>query len=87
LNAVAAVVGLSMGFVSAIIFAIAMIGPLTPSHGQPSLIAWFLFSILPLLEFRWTNCGETWPVKIALSAEGIWILLVRIDLLHVRRVF
>jgi len=49
LNAVAAVVGLSMGFVSAIIFGIGMIGPLTPSYGQPSLIAWLVLSILPFL--------------------------------------
>jgi hypothetical protein len=38
-----------MGFVSAIIFGIGMIGPLTPSYGQPSLIAWLVLSILPFL--------------------------------------
>ena len=77
-----------MGFVSAIIFAIAMIGPLTPSHGQPSLIAWLVFSILPLLlTFDGLIVTRRWPVKIVLSSEGIWILLVTIDLLHVRRAF
>ena len=77
-----------MGFVSAIIFGIGMTGPLTPSYGQPSLIAWLVFSILPLLlTFDGLIVARRWPVKIALSSEGIWILLVTIDLLHVRRVF
>ena len=77
-----------MGFVSAIIFGIGMIGPLTPSYGQPSLIAWLVFSILPLLlTFDGLIVTRRWPVKIVLSSEGIWILLVTIDLLHVRRVF
>jgi len=77
-----------MGFVSAIIFGIGMIGPLTPSYGQPSLIAWLVFSILPLLlTFDGLIVTRRWPVKIVLSSEGIWILLVTIDLLHVRRAF
>jgi len=74
--------------VSAIIFGIGMIGPLTPSYGQPSLIAWLVFSILPLLlTFDGLIVTRRWPVKIVLSSEGIWILLVTIDLLHVRRAF
>ena len=73
---------------SAIIFGIGMIGPLTPSYGQPSLIAWLVFSILPLLlTFDGLIVTRRWPVKIVLSSEGIWILLVTIDLLHVRRAF
>ena len=72
---------------SAIIFGIGMLGPLTPSYGQPSLIAWLVFSILPLLlAFDGLVVARPGPVKIALSAEGIWILLMTIDLLHVRRV-
>ena len=77
-----------MGFAPAIIFGIGMIGPLTPSYGQPSLIAWLVFSILPLLlTFDGLIVARPWPVEIALSAEGIWILLMTIDLLHVRRFF
>ena len=76
-----------MGFVSAIIFGIGMIGQ-TPSYGQLSLIAWLVFSILPLLlTFDGLIVARPWPVEIALSAEGIWILRMTIDLLHVRRVF
>lgn len=77
-----------MGFVSAMIFGIGMIGPHTPSYGQPSLIARLVFSLLTvLLTFDGLVVARPGPAKIALLAEGIWILLVTIDLLHVRRIF
>jgi hypothetical protein len=40
-----------------------------------------------LLTFDGLIVARPWPVEIALSAEGIWILRMTIDLLHVRRVF
>ena len=81
------VVALSMGFVSAIIFGIGMIGPLTPSEGHPTLLVWLLFSVVPLLlTLVGTVVARPWPVKIALLAEGIAILLWTIELLHVHQV-
>jgi len=86
-DAKSAVIALSMGFVSAIIFGIGLIGPLTPSYGHPSLLAWFAFSIVPLvLVLVATVLARPWPVKIALLAEGIAILLWTLELLHVHEV-
>jgi hypothetical protein len=78
MNAVAksAVVAPSLGFVAAVIFGIGMIGPLTPSEGHPSLMAWLVFSIVPiLLTLVGTVVVRPWPVRIALLAESIGILL------------
>jgi len=46
-----------------------------------SLVAWLVFAILPLLL---TFVGLL--LAIALFAEGIWIVLMTIDLLRVLRV-
>jgi hypothetical protein len=81
------VVALSLGFAAAIIFGIGMIGPLTPSEGHPTLLAWLVFSIVPpLLTLVGTVVAKPWPVRIALLAEGIAILLLTVDLLHVHQV-
>jgi hypothetical protein len=81
------VVALSLGFAAAIIFGIGMIGPLTPSEGRPTLFVWLVFSIVPLLlTLVGTVVARSWPVKIALLAEGIAILLWTVELLHVHRV-
>jgi hypothetical protein len=65
-----------------------MIGPLTPSYGHPSLIAWLVFSIVPiLLTLVGTVVARPWPVKIALLAEGTGILLWTVELFHVHQVF
>jgi hypothetical protein len=88
-NAVAksAVVALSLGFASAIIFGIGMIGPLTPSEGHPTLLAWLVFSIVPLLLILvGTVVAKPWPLKIALMAEAIGIILWTLELLRVHQV-
>jgi hypothetical protein len=88
-NAVAksAVVALSLGFASAIIFGIGMIGPLTPSEGHPTLLAWLVFSIVPpLLILVGTVVAKPWPLKIALMAEAIGIILWTLELLRVHQV-
>ena len=81
------VVALSLGFAAAIIFGIGMFGPLTPSEGRPTLFVWLVFSIVPLLlTLVGTVVARSWPVKIALLAEGIAILLWTVELLHVHQV-
>ena len=81
------VVALGLGFAAAVIFGIGMIGPLTPSEGHPTLLAWLVFSIVPLLlTLVGTVVARSWPVKIALLAEGIAILLWTVELLHVQQV-
>ena len=81
------VVALSLGFAAAIIFGIGMNGPLTPSEGRPTLFVWLVFSIVPLLlTLVGTVVARSWPVKIALLAEGIAILLWTVELLHVHQV-
>jgi len=65
-----------------------MIGPLTPSEGHPTLLAWFVFSFVPLLlTLVGTVVARSWPVKITLLAEGIAILLWTLELLRVHEVF
>jgi hypothetical protein len=81
------VAALGLGFAAAIIFGIGMIGPLTPSEGHPTQLAWLVFSIVPLLlTLVGTLVARSWPVKIALLAEGIAILLWAVELLHVHQV-
>lgn len=90
MNAIAKrpVVALGMGFVAALIFAIGLIGPLTPSYGQPSLTAWLVFSILPLLLTTVAFvAAKQWLVKIVLLAEGSLILLITVGLLRLHKVF
>jgi len=81
------VVALGLGFAAAIIFGTGMIGPLTPSEGRPTLLAWIVFSIVPLLvTLVATVVARPWPVKIALLAEGIAILLWTVQLLRVHEI-
>jgi hypothetical protein len=81
------IVPLSLGCAAAIIFGIGMIGPLTPSEGHPMLLAWLVFSFVPLLlTLVGTVVARPWPVKIALLAEGIAIVLWTLELLHVHEV-
>ena len=81
------VIALSIGLVSAIIFGIGMIGPLTPSEGHPTLLAWLVFSIVPLLlTLVGTVVARSWLVKIALLAECIGIVRVTIHLLRLFRI-
>ncbi len=55
-----------------------MIGPLTPSEGHPTPVAWLVFSIVPLLlTLAGAVVARPWPVRIALLAEGIAILTNR----------
>ena len=89
MNAVAkgVVVALSLGFAAAVIFGIGMIEPLTPSEGHLTLVAWLVFSIVPLLlTLAGAVVARPWPVRIALLVEGIAILLLTVELLHVHQV-
>lgn len=89
MNAVAkrVVVALSLGFAAAVIFGFGMIGPLTPSEGHPTLVAWMVFSIVPLLlTLAGAVVARQWPVRIALLAEAIAILLLTVDLLRVHQI-
>jgi hypothetical protein len=51
-------------------------GPLTPSEGHPTPVAWLVFLIVPLFMcFAGIVVARSWPVKIALLAESITILI------------
>ena len=76
-------IAMGLGLVAAIIFGVGLIGGLTPSYGQPSLLAWFVFSIVPIaLTVAGLFVTRFWPVKILLLLECIAILAVTIDLLR-----
>jgi len=88
MNAVAksAVIALGMGLLAAILFGIGLIGGLTPSNGQPSLVAWFIYSVVPIvLTLIGLFIARDWPVKLFLLAEVIVILALTIDLLRLFR--
>ena len=91
MNAVAksVVLALSLGIAGGLIFGFGMVaGPLTPSEGHPTPLAWAVFLILPLLFcFRGTLMAKSWPVRIALVAESIAILMLTADLLHIFGMF
>ena len=89
MNAVAksVTIALSMGVLAAILFGIGLIGGLTPSHGQPSLDAWFVYSVVPiLLTLVGLFVARSWPVKIFLLAECVGIIAMTIDLLRLFRI-
>jgi hypothetical protein len=59
-------------------------GPLTPSEGHPTTLAWAVFLIVPLLLcFTGTVVAKSWPVKIALIAESIVVLRLTAYLLRI----
>ena len=89
MNAVAksVTIALSMGVLAAILFGIGLIGGLTPSYGQPSLVAWFVYSAIPiLLTLVALFVARSWPVKIFLLAECVGIIAMTIDLLRLFRI-
>jgi hypothetical protein len=76
---------LSLGLAAGLIFGFGIVaGPLTPSEGHPTPLAWAFFLIVPLL---FTMAGiamaRSWPVRIALAAESIAILILTGDLLRI----
>jgi hypothetical protein len=85
-NAVAksVAIALSLGLAGGLIFGFGMVaGPLTPSEGHPTPLAWALFLIVPLLlSFIGTAIARSWPVRIALVTESIAILILTADLLR-----
>ena len=87
MNAVAksVVLALSLGIAGGLIFGFGMVaGPLTPSEGHPTPLAWAVFLIVPLLLcFLGTVMARSWPVRIALVAESIAILMLTADLLRI----
>jgi len=89
MNAIAksVVIALGMGLLAAMLFGVGLIGGLTPSTGQPSLAAWFLFSVVPIgLTLVSLFVARSWPVKIFLLAECIGIVALTIDLLRLFRI-
>ena len=89
MNAIAksVVIALGMGLLAAVLVGIGLIGGLTPSYGQPSLAAWFVYSVVPIvLTVVGLFLARSWPVKIFLLAEGIGIFAVTINLLRLFRI-
>jgi hypothetical protein len=89
MNAIAksVVIALGMGLLAAILVGVGLIGGLTPSYDQPSLVAWFLYSVVPIaMTLVGLFVARSWPVKIFLLAECIGILAVTINLLRLFRV-
>jgi hypothetical protein len=87
-NAKSAAVALGMGIAAAILFGVGLIGALTPSYGRPSLAAWFICSLVPIvLTFVGSLVARNWAVKMILVLEGTIIFVMTIDLLHIHRIF
>jgi hypothetical protein len=80
-------IALAMGLLAAILVRVGLIGGLTPSYGQPSLVAWFVYSVGPIvLTLVGLFVARSWPVKIFLLAERIGIFAVTIHLLRLFRI-
>jgi hypothetical protein len=80
-------IALGLGLLAAIIFGVGLIGGLTPSSGQPSLGAWFVYSVVPIaLTLVGLFLARDWLVKIFLLAECIWIFAVTVNLLRLFRI-
>ena len=89
MNAIAksVLVALGMGLLAAILVGVGLIGGLTPSYGQPSLVAWFVYSVVPIvLTLVGLFVARSWPVKIFLLAECIGIFALTIHLLRLFRI-
>ena len=86
MNAVAnsVILALGLGIAGGLIFGFGMVaGPLTPSEGHPTPVAWAVFLIVPLiLCCTGTVMARSWPVRIALVAESIAILMLTAELLR-----
>ena len=78
----------SMGIVAAILFGVGLIGGLTPSEGEPSLLAWLVFAIVPLgLTLLGFLTVRSWAVRAFLLVEAGVIVAFTIHLLRLHRVF
>ena len=89
MNAIAksVAIALGMGLLAAILVGLGLIGGLTPSYGQPSLVAWIAYSVVPiLLTVIGLLIAKDWPVRIFLLAECIVVLAVTIHLLRLFRI-
>jgi hypothetical protein len=79
-------IALGLGLLAAIIFGVGLIGGLTPSNGHPSLVAWFVYSVVPIvLTLVGLFLARDWLVKIFLLAECIGISAVTVNLLRLFR--
>jgi hypothetical protein len=78
----------SMGIVAAILFGFGLTGGLAPSEGQPSLMAWLVYAIVP---FGLTLLGllvvKSWVVRALLMVEAGGIVALTINLLRLFHVF
>lgn len=80
-------IAMILGLLSAILFGIGLVGPLTPSEGRPSIVAWEICAALPiLLSLIAATISKDWIVRIALLAEFAVVLTVTIHLLRLFQV-
>ena len=89
LTAKSFVIPLGMGFVAAIFFGVVGVigGGLTPSEGQPSLVAWFIWCVVPItLTIVGLILARPGPVKIFLFIEFLGIFSMTLYLLLVFRI-
>lgn len=79
------VLALSLGIAGGLIFGCGIVaGPLTPSEGHPTPLAWAVCLIVPLLLcVIGTAMAKSWSVRIALVGESIAILIFTADLLRI----
>ncbi len=62
-------------------------GPLSPSEGRPSLAAWAICAVLPLLlTLVATVISKDWIVRLALLVEFTWFLRITFDTLRLFRI-
>jgi hypothetical protein len=88
MNAIAksVAIALGMGLLATIMVGLGLIGGLTPSYGQPSLVAWIAYSVVPILLTVIGLIAKDWPVSIFHLAECIVVLAVTIHLLRLFRI-
>jgi hypothetical protein len=89
MNAIAksVAIALGMGLLTTIMVGLGLIGVLTPSYGQPSLVAWIADSVVAiLLTVIGLLIAKDWPVRIFHLAECIVVLAVTIHLLRLFRI-
>ena len=73
----------SMSIVAAILFGVGLIGGLTPSEGEPSLLQWLVFAVVPLgLTLLGFLAVRSWAVRAVLLIEAGVIVAFTVHLLH-----
>ena len=76
-------IAITLGSCAAILFGIGDFGPLSPSEGRPSAIAWSICAFLPvLLSLFAALISKDWIVRIVLLLEFALLLRTTIHLLR-----